>query len=100
MSFLHRFGDLPHFPCSENHLAKLPPTGCALKAGARKLSHYLRHSLARKVRKIQHLGWHPASAPSRAECKTVGLLYREGGTRLSFAVDGTRDGRRRVCFPF
>jgi hypothetical protein len=29
----YRLLDLPHFPCYENHLAKLPPTGCAFKAG-------------------------------------------------------------------
>src|SRR2546423_1295581 len=80
--------------------AKPSPTGCALKAGARKLSHYLRHSLARKVRKIQHLGWHPESAPSRAERQTGGLVDREGGTRVIFDIDGTRERPRRVCFPF
>lgn len=32
-ALLHNTWALPHFPCYENHLAKLPPRGCATKAG-------------------------------------------------------------------
>ncbi len=41
-----------------------------------------------------------APAPSRAERQTGGLVDREGGTRVIFDIDGTRERPRRVCFPF
>ncbi len=32
--------------------------------------------------------------------KQVVLVEREGGTRVVFDIDGTRERPRRVCFPF
>ena len=37
---------------------------------------------------------------SRREACQVVLVEREGGTRVVFEIDGTRERPRRVCFPF